>query len=70
MCFFVFDCIPDQYKTQEMCNSIICEDSFSTRYVPDQYKTQQMCGKSVYALKFLPNWFFTSNTIKTLFTAL
>ena len=70
MCFFVLDCIPDQYKTQEMCNSIICEDPFSIRYVPDQYKTQQMCDKSVYALKFVPNWFFTSNTIKKLFTAL
>ena len=30
-----------------MCNSIICEDPFSVRYVPDQYKTQQMRDKAV-----------------------
>ena len=34
--FFVFDSIPNQYKTQEICNSIICEDLFSIRYVSDQ----------------------------------
>ena len=40
--FFFFFCIffiPDQYKTQEMCDRIISEDPFSIRYVPDQYKT-------------------------------
>ena len=59
--FFVFDSIPNQYKTQEMCNSIICEDPFSIRYVLDQYKTQQMRDKAVdnclAALKFVPDWF-------------
>ena len=44
---FLFDSIPNQYKTQEMCNSIIPEDPFSIRYVPDQYKTQQICDKVV-----------------------
>ena len=39
-CFFVFDSIPNQYKTQKMCSSIICEDPFSIRYDLDQYKTQ------------------------------
>ena len=26
-CFFIFDSISNQYKTQEMWSSIICEDS-------------------------------------------
>ena len=38
--FFIFHSIPNQYKTQEICNIFISEDLFSTRYVPDQYKTQ------------------------------
>ena len=24
--FFVFDSIPDQYKTQEMCETVVSED--------------------------------------------
>ena len=63
-CFFVFDSIPNQYKTQKMCSSIICEDPFSIRYDLDQYKTQQMCDEAVddclAALKFVPDWFATS----------
>ena len=57
-----------------MCDSIIYDDPFLLRYVPDQYKTQQMCDKAVddclAALKFVPNWFVTSKTIKKLFTVL
>ena len=72
--FFIFHSIPDQYKTQEMCNSIIPEDPFSIRYVPDQHKNQQMCDKAVddclAASKFVPDWFVTSKMIKNLFTAL
>ena len=33
--------IPDQYKTQEMCDRIIYEDAFLIGYAPDQNKTQQ-----------------------------
>ena len=57
-----------------MCNSIICADPFSIRYVPDQYKTHQMRDKAVdsclAALKFVPDWFVGSKMIKKLFTAL
>ena len=38
--FFVFDSIPNQYKTQEMCDDIISEDHFSIRYGFDRDKTQ------------------------------
>ena len=27
-CAFVFDSIPDWYKTQEMCDRVVSEDSF------------------------------------------
>ena len=27
-CFFVFDSIPDQYKTQVMCDRVVSEDPF------------------------------------------
>ena len=27
-CDFVFDYIPDWYKTQEMCDRVVSEDSF------------------------------------------
>ena len=27
-CAFVFDFVPDQYKTQEMCDKIVSEDPF------------------------------------------
>ena len=54
-----------------MCNSIICEDPFSIRYVPDEYKTHQMCDKAVdsclAALKFLSDWFVGSKVIKKTF---
>ena len=71
--FFAFFFIPDQYKTQKICNSIISDDPFSIIYIPDRYKTQQLSNKAVdnclTALKFVPNWFVTSKMIKILFTA-
>ena len=73
-CFLPLIYIPDRYKTQEMCDRIISDDSFSLRYVPHQYKTQQMCDKALdhclAALKFVPDWSVTSKMIKILFTFL
>ena len=70
--FFVFSSIPNQYKTKEMYNSIICDDSFLIILVPDQYKTQKICDKAVddclAALKFAPDWIFTRKMIKTLYS--
>ena len=45
--FFVFDSIPNQYETQEMCDKVVSEDSFSIVYCPEKYKTQRMCDKAV-----------------------
>ena len=35
--------VPDQYKTQEMCNEAVQSYPEVLKYVPDQYKTQEMC---------------------------
>ena len=71
--FFLFGSIPNQYKTQEMCNSIISEGPFSIKYFSDQYKTLTMCDKAVddflVAIKFVSNWFVTSKMIRKIFTA-
>ena len=50
---------------------IIFEDNFSIRYNPDQFKTQQMHDDDcLAALKFVPDWFVTSEIIKNPPTAL
>ena len=63
-CFFVFNSIPDQYKTQEMCDTVVSEDPFLIVYYPDKYKTQRTCDKaaddSLGALKLIPDWFVTA----------
>ena len=73
-CFFVFDSISDQHKTQEICDRVCSLYAFSILYSPDKYKAQKMCDVAVddclAALKLIPDWFFTSNMIKKLFTAL
>ena len=72
--FFVFDCIPDWYKTQEMRGKVVSEDPFLIVYYPDKYKTQRMCNKAVddylAALKLIPSCFVTSKMIKKLYNAL
>ena len=36
-----FHCIPDHFKTQEMCDKAIKEDSSSLEYVPDWSVTRE-----------------------------
>ena len=44
---FVFDSIPDRYKTQKMCDRVVSEDPFLIVHCPDKYKTQRMCDKAI-----------------------
>ena len=44
-CPFVFDSVPDQYKTQEMCNKNLSEDPLKLKYCHDRYKTQEVVIK-------------------------
>ena len=46
--FFVFDFIPDRYKTQKTCDRVVSEDPFLIVYCCDKYKTQRMCDEAVY----------------------
>ena len=44
---FVTRYVPDRYKTQQMCNKAILENSWTLKSVLDCYKNQQMCDKAV-----------------------
>ena len=65
---FIFDSIPDQYKTQIMCGRIVSVNSFLIVYCPDKYKTQKMFDKVfddlLAALKPFPDWLVLSKMIK------
>ena len=66
-CFFVFDSIPDQYRSQEMWQSCFWR-SFLIVYCTHKYKTRRLCDEAVdgslAALKFIPNWFVKSKMIR------
>ena len=42
ICPFVFDSVPDRYKTQEMCGKVVSHDAFKLKYCHDRYKTPEM----------------------------
>ena len=44
---FVFDSIPDWYKTQEMCDRVVSEDPFLIVYCLDKCKIQRMFDETV-----------------------
>ena len=45
-CVFVFDSIPDRYKTQEIRYRVVSGDPFLFVYCPDKYITHKMCDES------------------------
>ena len=63
-CPFVFESVPDQYKTQEVFNKAVSVYPFMLKYYLDRYKTQKVYDKAVDdfipALKIVRNWLFTS----------
>ena len=64
ICLFVFDCITDWSKTQEMRDRLVFEVPFLIVYCPDKYKTQPTCDEaaagSLVALKRIADWVVTS----------
>ena len=42
----VLDFVPDQYKTQEMCDKAV-DDCHTLEFVSDQYRSSKMCDKIV-----------------------
>ena len=41
-------CVPDLFKTQEICNEAVRNEPHMLRHVLDHLKTQEMCDKTVY----------------------
>ena len=39
--------VPNQCKTQQMCDKAILENGGTLKSVPDCYKNQEMCNKAV-----------------------
>ena len=50
--------VPDQYKTEQMCDKAILENAGTLKYVLDCYKIQEICNKAFenypHALEFVP----------------
>ena len=50
--------VPDQYRTQQMCDKASLENGGTLQPVSYSYKNQEMCNKAVenypYALDFVP----------------
>ena len=67
MSFFVFDSVPDQYKTQEMRDKVVFKEPSVLKYCIDNYKIQEMCYKAVGAflttVNFVSDWFATNKML-------
>ena len=57
---YALDYVPDQYKTQKMCDKAVRMDPDALEGVPNRFKTQEMCDVAVmedrYALEFVPDY--------------
>ena len=64
ICVFVLHSVPDLYKTQEMCDRDIYEESFMIIYCSYRTKTQNMYDEAIddclVALTLIPDWFVAS----------
>ena len=45
--FFVVNSIPDQCKTQEICDLVVSLYPLIIMYCPDKYVTQIMCDEAI-----------------------
>ena len=54
---FLIRRVPDQYKTQHICDKAVLENGETLKSLPDCYKNQQLCDKAVdnypHALEFV-----------------
>ena len=69
-CPFVFDSVPDRYKTQEMHDTVVSKEPFVLKCCNDNYKIQEMRDKAVGAFltthKFVPDLFVTNKILEKL----
>ena len=52
--FFITDSIPNQYKTQEICEIVVSLYPFLIVYCPDNYITQELCDEAVDDIALIP----------------
>ena len=62
-CFFVFDSIPDQYKTQVIYVSLFLYILFNSLSYKSQKKYDEAVDDCLAVLKFIPDWFVTNKII-------
>ena len=59
--------VPDEYKTEGMCSSVVRRKLCTLVFVPDHFKTQKMCDKAVKndpsLFQLVPDWFVTQQQI-------
>ena len=62
--------IPDQYKTQEICEKLVSKETNMLKYCVSTYKTLKMYDRAVdaclLALKFVPDQFVLSKMFQIL----
>ena len=44
---FLFDSVPNQYKTHRRCYKIVSKDPFELKYCHGRYKTQEKGNKAI-----------------------
>ena len=48
--FYAFSYVTNQYKTQQICESVVLKDPQKLQFVPNQYKAQEICEKLLIAV--------------------
>ena len=65
---FIIRFVPDEYKTQEMCDKAILENHGTLKLVPDCYTSQGMCNNAVdnypQSLEFVPECYKTRKNVR------
>ena len=63
----VFFLVPDDFKTQRMCEKVVEKDPYQLGDFHDHLKTQEIGDKAVrdylFSLQFVPDWFVTREQI-------
>ena len=44
---FTIGYVPDQYKSQQMCDKAVLENGGTLKSAPECYKSQEMCNKQL-----------------------
>ena len=59
--------VPDQYKTQKICNKAFLENGGTLNPIADCYRNQEMCNKAVdnypHLLGFVPKCYTTQKNV-------